>query len=314
MGAGSAGSAAGDRAAPRTASRRRDPRSRRRRSAAPGSTTATRARPATCRAICTRSRSRSGATGRGCARRATRSSATCASVAREYGVERLVARTPRSRAARGTTTRALDGHEPRTAARATADALIVATGPAAPHAPFRALPGRTLRGPQLPLRRVGPRLRPARQARRGDRHGRERRPVRPRDRRAGAERLVVFQRTGNWFLPRKNRAVPARLSSTLIRHVPRRPGLPPPLRLQLRRVADADDPPPADARAGSATRARRCSCAGRSATASCAASVWPDYTFGCKRVLFSSHFLPALQRPNVELVTDPISASRRPAS
>ena len=23
---------------------------------------------------------------------------------------------------------------------------------------------------------------------------------------------------------------------------------------------------------------------------------WPDYTFGCKRVLFSSHFLPALQR------------------
>ena len=34
--------------------------------------------------------------------------------------------------------------------------------------------------------------------------------------------------------------------------------------------------------------------------------VWPDYTFGCKRVLFSSYFLPALARPNVELVTDPI--------
>ncbi len=31
---------------------------------------------------------------------------------------------------------------------------------------------------------------------------------------------------------------------------------------------------------------------------------WPDYTFGCKRVLFSSHYLPALQRPNVELVVD----------
>jgi cation diffusion facilitator CzcD-associated flavoprotein CzcO len=36
--------------------------------------------------------------------------------------------------------------------------------------------------------------------------------------------------------------------------------------------------------------------------------VWPDYTFGCKRVLFSSHFLPALQRPNVALVTDAITA------
>jgi cation diffusion facilitator CzcD-associated flavoprotein CzcO len=36
--------------------------------------------------------------------------------------------------------------------------------------------------------------------------------------------------------------------------------------------------------------------------------VWPDYMFGCKRVLFSSAFLPALQRPNVEVVTDAIAA------
>jgi cation diffusion facilitator CzcD-associated flavoprotein CzcO len=34
--------------------------------------------------------------------------------------------------------------------------------------------------------------------------------------------------------------------------------------------------------------------------------VWPDYTFGCKRVLFSSYFLPALQRPNVDVVVDAI--------
>jgi cation diffusion facilitator CzcD-associated flavoprotein CzcO len=34
--------------------------------------------------------------------------------------------------------------------------------------------------------------------------------------------------------------------------------------------------------------------------------VWPDYTFGCKRILFSSHFLPALGQPNVELVTEAI--------
>ena len=37
--------------------------------------------------------------------------------------------------------------------------------------------------------------------------------------------------------------------------------------------------------------------------------VWPDYTFGCKRILFSSEFLPALERPNVELET--AAASRR---
>jgi cation diffusion facilitator CzcD-associated flavoprotein CzcO len=35
--------------------------------------------------------------------------------------------------------------------------------------------------------------------------------------------------------------------------------------------------------------------------------VWPDYTFGCKRILFSSHFLPALARANVDLVTDSIA-------
>ena len=33
----------------------------------------------------------------------------------------------------------------------------------------------------------------------------------------------------------------------------------------------------------------------------------PDYQLGCKRVLFSSDWLPALGRPNVELITDRIS-------
>lgn len=32
----------------------------------------------------------------------------------------------------------------------------------------------------------------------------------------------------------------------------------------------------------------------------------PDYPFGCKRILFSSDYLKALQRPNVELIADPI--------
>jgi cation diffusion facilitator CzcD-associated flavoprotein CzcO len=34
--------------------------------------------------------------------------------------------------------------------------------------------------------------------------------------------------------------------------------------------------------------------------------IWPNYQFGCKRVLFSSYFLESLQRPNVELHTDTI--------
>jgi cation diffusion facilitator CzcD-associated flavoprotein CzcO len=37
------------------------------------------------------------------------------------------------------------------------------------------------------------------------------------------------------------------------------------------------------------------------------ARVWPDYPIGCKRILFSNDYLPALCRPNVSLVTDPIA-------
>ena len=119
------------------------------------------------------------------------------------------------------------------------------------------------------------------------------------------QRLVVFQRTGNWFLPRKNRPYP-RAVRWVIRHVPgvqafrrrfifhygesltamirhpRTVGQVGRIRSTLFMRWQLRDP-----------EVRR--------------KVWPDYTFGCKRVLFSSHFLPALQRPNVDLVTDPIA-------
>jgi cation diffusion facilitator CzcD-associated flavoprotein CzcO len=39
----------------------------------------------------------------------------------------------------------------------------------------------------------------------------------------------------------------------------------------------------------------------------------PDYRLGCKRILFSNDFYPAMDRPNVELVTDPIADIRSDA-
>lgn len=36
--------------------------------------------------------------------------------------------------------------------------------------------------------------------------------------------------------------------------------------------------------------------------------VWPDYPLGCKRILASDNYLPALAQDNVEVVTDPITA------
>jgi cation diffusion facilitator CzcD-associated flavoprotein CzcO len=117
--------------------------------------------------------------------------------------------------------------------------------------------------------------------------------------------LTVFQRTGNWFLPRKNHAYPGPLknvfqrfpaiqrfrrrflyhygeSLTLLIRNPETYGRIGHMRSAMFMRSQLKDP---DVRA----------------------KAWPDYTFGCKRVLFSSYFLPALQRPNVELVTEPIT-------
>lgn len=118
--------------------------------------------------------------------------------------------------------------------------------------------------------------------------------------------LDVFQRTGNWFMPRRNRRYPAPIKqlikyvpgvqayrrrfiynygeslTMMIRH-PRTLGLVGRLRATLFMRWQLKD---RDVR-------RR---------------AWPHYTFGCKRVLFSSFFLPAIQKPNVRLVTEPIAA------
>jgi cation diffusion facilitator CzcD-associated flavoprotein CzcO len=119
--------------------------------------------------------------------------------------------------------------------------------------------------------------------------------------------LHVFQRTPPWILPRRNRtitpferrafrAVPAlqRLSRAAV-HAGREAYLlnfrHPRLARVAQRVAlrhlrrSVPDP---------ALRAR----------------LVPDYTLGCKRILLSNDYLPALTRPNVELVTDPITEVR----
>lgn len=122
-----------------------------------------------------------------------------------------------------------------------------------------------------------------------------------------AAKLVVFQRTGNWFMPRKNHPYP-RAIKTLIRRVP---GLQTYRRAFVFHYGETLTflirHPRTFGRIGHARSAlfmrwqlrhhpelRR--------------RIWPDYTFGCKRVLFSSHFLPALAREHVHLTTDPITS------
>ena len=105
--------------------------------------------------------------------------------------------------------------------------------------------------------------------------------------------LSVFQRTGNWFLPRENRPYPAAIKAA-VAHMPGLQDLrrfmfqySESLTLAIRhprtvgRLAAALGGVHALAAEGPVLRRR----------------VWPDYQFGCKRVLFSSYFLPALHGP-----------------
>jgi cation diffusion facilitator CzcD-associated flavoprotein CzcO len=121
-----------------------------------------------------------------------------------------------------------------------------------------------------------------------------------------ASRLYVFQRTGNWFFPRKNHAYPRWLRAVFTYA----PGIEALRRWGLFHYAES-----------LTLMIRNPRTWGRIGWARSAAfmrwqlrrspdlrhKVWPDYTFGCKRILFSSWFLPALTRENVELVTEPIA-------
>jgi cation diffusion facilitator CzcD-associated flavoprotein CzcO len=121
-----------------------------------------------------------------------------------------------------------------------------------------------------------------------------------------AEQLYVLQRTGNWFLPRKNQPYPQPIS-TLIRRVP---GLQAFRRRFIYHYGEfltlMIRHPRTWGRIGhfnSSLHMRR----QLRGHPELRRKIWPDYTFGCKRILFSSDFLPTLARPNVELITEPIA-------
>jgi cation diffusion facilitator CzcD-associated flavoprotein CzcO len=118
--------------------------------------------------------------------------------------------------------------------------------------------------------------------------------------------LTVFQRTGNWFLPRKNRRYPPAIKAA-IRWIPGVQELRRKYMFQYCESLTAAIRHPRTVgrllKLRSATFMRT-----QLRDPELRRKVWPRYTFGCKRVLFSSDFLPALARANVELVTDAIAS------
>ena len=154
-----------------------------------------------------------------------------------------------------------------------------------------------LRRRGLPLRAVGPRLRPDRQAGRGDRHRRLGDPDRARDRRAGRGHLDVYQRTAPWVIPRNDRAYTAARAARAPRTCPalaaalpdRRSTGParatcPAFTWQPRLAAPAE-------KAGAGQHR-----AGASRDPALRAKVTPDFQIGCKRILISNTYYPALDR------------------
>ena len=120
-----------------------------------------------------------------------------------------------------------------------------------------------------------------------------------------AAQLSVFQRTPPWIHPRPDVELPARMRAAF-RAVP----------LTARALRDAIYLAMEVRALGFAVnqklmapleRLARKHLANQVADAALRARLTPDYTIGCKRILLSSDYYPALQRPNVDLVTENIT-------
>jgi cation diffusion facilitator CzcD-associated flavoprotein CzcO len=118
-------------------------------------------------------------------------------------------------------------------------------------------------------------------------------------------RLTVFQRTAPWVVARPDHEIGPRAQGLFERH----PAAQKVLRgaiytlLETFAVGFVVDPRVNRARQALALRFLAKSVADPALRA----KLTPTFTLGCKRVLFSSDYLPALQRPNVELVTERIA-------
>ena len=121
-----------------------------------------------------------------------------------------------------------------------------------------------------------------------------------------AARLTVFQRSANWLMPRKDRLYAPRTQRLLTRH----PALAKLYHdaqwfvfgeLQLTPLMKQVRPVQAIARWRALAHLRR-----QVRDPALRAKLVPDYPIGAKRVLFNDDYYPALARPNVRLVTDPI--------
>ncbi|WP_017935960.1 flavin-containing monooxygenase [Nocardioides sp. Iso805N] len=120
-----------------------------------------------------------------------------------------------------------------------------------------------------------------------------------------AGRLDVYQRTPNWIIPRNERHF-STLEKTVFRYVP---GAQRAVRASVYAALEARVPAFTrfpKAMAAVEAQVKRNIAKGIS-DPDLRAKVTPDYRAGCKRILVSNKWYPALDRDNVELITDGIA-------
>jgi cation diffusion facilitator CzcD-associated flavoprotein CzcO len=120
-----------------------------------------------------------------------------------------------------------------------------------------------------------------------------------------AARLHVFQRTPAWVIPRHDRAYTAAERRLLARIAPLRRAYR--AALFLRQECFWLGFRPGSAAARALTRLARWRLESQVGDPGLRAALTPSYPLGCKRVLVSDDFYPALTRPGVELVTSTIA-------
>ena len=282
-------------------------------SAAPGATTRTRAAPATSRATSTRSRSRPTRTGArpfsppaGDPRLPARASPTttaCSPHVR-FNCEVESARWDDEAAALARSRRR-DG--PLTRARADRRRRARCTSRRCPTS--RASPSSRARSSTPPRWDHDHDL--DGRARRRDRHRRLARSSSCPQIQPKVAQLHLFQRTPPWVMPRRDRADPAARAARSTGALPalQRAGARRRSTGRARRSRSRCCVAPAAACARSSGRGG--TCAAQIADPELRAKLTPDYLLGCKRILVSNDYLPALGKPNVEVVTDGIARGPR---
>ncbi|WP_310963185.1 flavin-containing monooxygenase [Nocardioides terrisoli] len=121
-----------------------------------------------------------------------------------------------------------------------------------------------------------------------------------------AAHLDVYQRTAPWVMPRMQRPY-TRVEKAIFRHVPGAQRL---QRTAIYWLMEGMVGPPLhhNPRFGfHLARLCRANISRAIKDPELKAKVTPHFTVGCKRILFSNDWYPALARPDVDLVTDPIA-------